>query len=59
MHFRQDDSLAGAVVMILRVWVLYNKSRFILGALLVLYAIELVSYVADCLLFSTKKTEGA
>ena len=45
--------------MILRVWVLYNKSRFILGALLVLYAIELVSYVADCLLFSTKKTEGA
>ena len=36
-----------AVVMILRVWAMYNRSRLSLGILLVFYTISLISYLAD------------
>ena len=32
------------VVTILRVWALYNRSRYILGALLTLFSLEMISY---------------
>ena len=41
-------SLVYAVVMILRLWALYNRSKFILGPLLTLYAIEVISYITYC-----------
>jgi len=37
---------AADFVMILRVWALYNQSRLVLGALVVLYVIEVVSLLA-------------
>lgn len=43
-----------AVVMILRVWALYRRSRFILGALLTLYAIEVIVALVNCVVVSTR-----
>ena len=40
--------------MILRVWALYGQSRFILGALLTLYAIEVVPNLVLCVKVSTQ-----
>lgn len=37
--------MTGAVAMILRVWALYARSRFVLGILLTLYAVEVVVYL--------------
>jgi diacylglycerol kinase len=37
--------MVNAVVMILRVWVMYNRSRLILGILLMLFFVEIVSTV--------------
>ena len=34
-----------AVVMMLRVWAMYNQSRLILGTLLTLFVMEIVSYI--------------
>lgn len=42
-----------AVVMILRVWALYSRSKFILGALIVLYTVDFILYLVDCFLLST------
>ena len=44
--------------MILRVWALYNRSMFILGALLTLYAIELILFLVDRILFTVEGIEG-
>ena len=46
------------MVTILRVWALYNRSRLTLVVLLTFYAIELMLYVADSLVLSTKKSQG-
>ena len=44
------NTLAVAVVMILRVRAMYNQSRLILGMLLVFYAISIISYLVDCVM---------
>ena len=41
------NTSASTVIMILRVWVMYNQSRLILGILLVFYAISIISYLVD------------
>ena len=46
----QPNTFIIAVVMILRVWVLYNQSGLVLGILLVFYAISLASYLVDCVI---------
>ena len=43
----QLNTLVIAVLMILRVWAMYNQSRLILGILLVCYAISIISYLVD------------
>ena len=43
----QLNTLVVAVLMILRVWAMYNQSRLILGILLVCYAISIISYLVD------------
>ena len=48
-----------AVVMILRVWALYSRSRIILGALLTFYFLEVIPYLIVCIISSTQeKTLG-
>ena len=47
-------TLADVVAMILRAWALYNRSRFILGVLLTLYAIEVIVYLVDVVILSTQ-----
>lgn len=42
------------VVMILRVWALYNRARHILGALFMLYAVEVITSAVACVKFSTQ-----
>ena len=42
--------LIDVVVMILRVWALYGRSRVILGALLTFYAIEGIAYLVCCVM---------
>ena len=37
--------MVAAVVMILRVWAMYNRSRFILGTLLILFFVEIISTI--------------
>ena len=34
--------------MILRVWALYSRPRFLLGTLLTFYAVEVISYLVSC-----------
>ena len=46
----QLNTLIVAVVMILRVWAMYNQSRIILGMLLMFYAISITSYLVTCVL---------
>ena len=46
------NTLVVAVVIILRVWAMYNQSRLILGVLLVFYAISLTSFVVDHVIVS-------
>ena len=46
-------TLFDIVVMILRVWALYNQSRFILRALLTFYAIEVIVNLVYCVFFNT------
>ena len=46
-------TLVEAVAMILRVWALYGRSKFILGALLTLYAIEIIPNLALCVWVGT------
>ena len=41
-----------AAVMILRVWALYNRSRFILAILLILFTMEIIPYLIFCVIFS-------
>ena len=41
----QLNTLAVAVVMILRVWAMYNQSRLVLGILLVFYPLLIISYL--------------
>ena len=36
------------VVMILRVHVLFNRSKFILGVLLLMYATEITIFIVNC-----------
>ena len=43
-----------AVAIILRVWALYSRSGFILGALLTMYAIEIIPYLIFCIRFSVQ-----
>ena len=43
----QLNTLVVAVVMILRLWAMYNQSRLILGMLLVFYAISIISFLVD------------
>ena len=40
------------VVMILRVWAMYNRSRLILGTLLALYVLEIIPIVVTCAIYS-------
>ena len=42
------------VAMILRVWALYSRSRFILYVLLTIYAIEVMFEVASRIVFTTQ-----
>ena len=44
-----------AVVMILRVWVMYNRSRVILGILLMLFSVEIVSSIIGGVVGSNPK----
>ena len=48
-------TLVDTVAMILRVWALHNQSKFILGALFTLYAIEVIAELGVCVLYSTRK----
>ena len=43
-----------AVAMILRVWALYGGSKVILGALLTLYATEIIPYLTFSIKFSSQ-----
>ena len=45
-----------AVVMIIRVWALYHRSRLILCALLVLYVTEVILILISCVMLSTQST---
>ena len=45
-----------AVVMILRVWAMYSGSKVILGVLLTLYVLEMISFIANSIVVSTKST---
>ena len=47
-------TLVDTVVMILRVWALYGRSKFILGILLTLYAIEIILGLVSCIILSTQ-----
>ena len=42
-----------AVLMILRVWAMYGRSRIVLGALLTLCATEAAIYLVYCIMEST------
>ena len=44
--------MVDAVVMILRVWALYNQSKTVLGVLLTLYTIELILYLVDSIMLT-------
>ena len=44
-----------AVVMILRVWAMYNRSRLILGTLLVLFSLEIISIIIAAAIYSDPK----
>lgn len=41
-----------AVVMILRVWAMYNRSKIILGSLLTFYVAEIIPSVVNCIVYS-------
>lgn len=51
----RGDSMNGVitVVMILRVWRLYSRSRVIIGVLLTLYLLEMVPFIVACINLST------
>ena len=51
-------TLFDLVVMLLRVWAMYNQSKYILGTLLTVYTIEVVLYLVDCVMYSTSNTAG-
>ena len=51
-------TLLGAVVMILRLWALYNQSRFDIGFLFTFYAIKITLCLVDCVMFVTQKDVG-
>ena len=51
-------TLFDLVVMLLRVWAVYNQSKYILNILLTIYVIELVLYLVYCVMYSTSNTEG-
>jgi hypothetical protein len=42
-----------AVVMILRVWALYNRSKIILGVLLAFYVLVIIPFIIACIILST------
>ena len=44
--------------MLFRVFAMYNQSKYILGILLTVYAIELVLQLVDRVTYSTSKTVG-
>ena len=39
------NTLVVVVIMFLRVWAMYNRSRLVLGMLLVFYAISIISFL--------------
>ena len=49
-------TLFDLVVMLFRVWAMYNQSKYILGVLLTIYAIELVLHLVDRVMYSTYNT---
>ena len=55
----QSTTSLDIVVMILRVWALYNQSRLVLGVLLGLYAMEVVLLFARYLLESIAVGSGS
>ena len=44
--------MVAAVVMILRIWVMYSRSRLVLSALLVLFSLEIVSTIVAVAFYS-------
>ena len=44
--------LVGEVVMILRLWALYERSKFILGILLIFYAMEMILFFTIFVIYS-------
>ena len=48
------NRIDNAVVMILRVWAMYGRSRIVLGALLALYATEAVVCLVYCIMKGTR-----
>ena len=44
-----------SVVMLLRVWAMYNRSRLILGTLLVLFSLETIWDIITAALYSDPK----
>ena len=47
--------MMNTVVMILRVWVMYNRSRLILGILLMLFSVEVISTIIAAVVGSDPK----
>ena len=45
-------TLVNTVVMILRVWALYNRSRLILGTLVTFYAMEVILVLVSSIILS-------
>ena len=51
-------TLLDVVVMILRLWALYNQSKFVIGFLFTFYAIKVSLCLVDCIMFVTQKDVG-
>ena len=53
VHFQNRQTLiVVAVVMVLRVWAIHTRSRLILGALLILFSLEIVSTIVATAFYS-------
>ena len=50
-------TLEAAVVMILRLWALYNQSRLILGVLLLFYAMESIAFFISFVILSAHQSQ--
>ena len=58
VFFREMNHICAVVVMILRVWALWNQSRCILGILLTFCIIEVIAYLVDCVILDSKQDIG-